>query len=529
MEHGHRALDEFDWRGTVRKALCKRDNFSLRMGKTMMLSVNVYITPSSASSRKDDRFDWFNAHDGTQRLKELLRQSLLEQTQDGTFGSKPFRQFNNEDEELCAFAELAEAYLRPLVSVPSSRPTIKESLLQQRSRHGATFLRVDSRRLVVMCYPRHAVYNPIAYTTGDGQTTPHTDASEFKVTLFQPLTHHQRQQSKDGSLPLVDTAATKQRLESKRSAITAAAATTDAAGSDADGSDNLVGSVMSRTKSTSDAHMKGGRARDNATMDTPASCVTASVSSSSIKELPQTRTATGVTESSASTVDVTMERRGKEARSVNEGKEAKSKRSKLLLDETESSDDGDDSVDASKRALLPMLQLSQSSGSVALSPQEVRTKIQEVSQKRLRFLVASFMSELKDIFKGKRHSSRHEAYKDKHKRKMLKFEQRFGCFTEEQKSTIHTKVYNVFCAKSSKYMSYASDVIVPEAMVRIYREVLEVSLSQAERLLRETSSTDSHAASATAAAGSGSVHATTPSTPLTSDAAADTVLLSPQH
>eukprot|EP00730_Choanoeca_flexa_P005240 TRINITY_DN11913_c0_g1_i5.p3 TRINITY_DN11913_c0_g1~~TRINITY_DN11913_c0_g1_i5.p3 ORF type:complete len:134 (+),score=24.68 TRINITY_DN11913_c0_g1_i5:657-1058(+) len=112
----------------------------------------------------------------------------------------------------------------------------------------------------------------------------------------------------------------------------------------------------------------------------------------------------------------------------------------------------------------------------------------QLSQGQLtKLLKSDIVPVLKRIFKGKEPSWRHTAYRKKgEERKNLRYAVRMGCFDEAQQTHILNMLTAVFCKKDSRYSNYVMDVLMPEAVERLYSHVLKIDLKTAAGLVLHT-------------------------------------------
>lgn len=106
--------------------------------------------------------------------------------------------------------------------------------------------------------------------------------------------------------------------------------------------------------------------------------------------------------------------------------------------------------------------------------------ISDVANDQL-FTNSIFVSYAGNIFRGKIASTRHEKYRKKGKsRANLKYEIKFGQFTERQQEAMLLGLTNTFCKKGEKYLQYVCDVLYPETMIRVAMMALSLSYKEAE-------------------------------------------------
>jgi hypothetical protein len=65
----------------------------------------------------------------------------------------------------------------------------------------------------------------------------------------------------------------------------------------------------------------------------------------------------------------------------------------------------------------------------------------------------------------------------------LKYEVKFGRFTEQQQELIITALTGAFCKKGDKYLQYVCDVLYPESMIRVAMAALSLRYEEAESWL----------------------------------------------
>ncbi|EGD83691.1 hypothetical protein PTSG_04296 [Salpingoeca rosetta] len=122
------------------------------------------------------------------------------------------------------------------------------------------------------------------------------------------------------------------------------------------------------------------------------------------------------------------------------------------------------------------------SASPPLSPETRHAiKIAQLTKRELKRLINDAMPTMKAIFRGEQYSERHEAFKrGGQTRGHLRYSVFFGSFTGQQREFISSKLTKVFCARSSKYLPYTMDVLLPELLKEIYKKVLGLSSIEAE-------------------------------------------------
>ncbi|EDQ91173.1 uncharacterized protein MONBRDRAFT_36099 [Monosiga brevicollis MX1] len=137
-----------------------------------------------------------------------------------------------------------------------------------------------------------------------------------------------------------------------------------------------------------------------------------------------------------------------------------------------------------------------SATAVALTPAQVAS-IQKMSNLALEDVVAAvIMPTLKQIFRGEVQSWRHEDFRAKGARRSnLKFHVCFGALMERQRLHLEQLIIDVFCKRKLKYMEYAMNVLMPEAVEQLHAHVLSLDQQTAAQRLKahQHTATDDHA------------------------------------
>ena len=112
--------------------------------------------------------------------------------------------------------------------------------------------------------------------------------------------------------------------------------------------------------------------------------------------------------------------------------------------------------------------------------------ITEMPVVELRARLGRTIEDLWGIFKGKVPSERHQLYRARgNSRRNLKYSVCLGNLTEAQQEIIVEDLFVIFCknGKKQKYTNYVMDVLLPEAVVRIYAEYLNTDLESTRDII----------------------------------------------
>eukprot|EP00055_Hartaetosiga_balthica_P010768 m.47078 g.47078 ORF g.47078 m.47078 type:complete len:408 (-) comp7308_c1_seq5:66-1289(-) len=117
-------------------------------------------------------------------------------------------------------------------------------------------------------------------------------------------------------------------------------------------------------------------------------------------------------------------------------------------------------------------------------------RVREQTKKLLKKYITEAMPQLKSIFRGELKNWRHDAYKQGGKtRDTLGLQVRMGAFTKEQREFILSRLTKVFCAKHNKYLSYIMGVLYPETFIYLYMKIHDMEYDEAENAIALASST----------------------------------------
>ncbi|XP_052276261.1 uncharacterized protein LOC127875320 isoform X2 [Dreissena polymorpha] len=110
--------------------------------------------------------------------------------------------------------------------------------------------------------------------------------------------------------------------------------------------------------------------------------------------------------------------------------------------------------------------------------------IENLKEDHLQYMVRNNEVYLRQIFEGKVHCGRHEAYKKGGiSRQDLNYNSRIARFTDEQVEAVMETLQALFCKRHTKYLDYLIKVLLPEVLVKIHMDIHKTNHEESEKLL----------------------------------------------